>query len=62
MIVINEDRPHPEQLSAADFLSQHAGHIITGTGPVKDGGCVITVRICATCTRLHIAHNDEVVS
>ena len=58
-IVINEDVHTKRVLTAVEFVAQHRGHIVTSTGPVKDGDC-ITVRVCANCKRLHIAHNDEI--
>lgn len=59
-VVINEDAHSRRVMLAADFLAQHRDHIITGTGPVGDGDCIINVRVCATCSRMHVAHNDEV--
>jgi len=58
-VFIRDDLHSPRVKRAAAFLAEHVGHVITSTGPVKDGDCVITVRICAACNVLHVAHNDE---
>lgn len=59
-VVIRDDLHSRQTMRAETFLAAHAGHIITGTGPVVDGDCIISVRVCATCNKLHVAHNDEV--
>ena len=52
------------------WLEKHPGHNVTSVGSIKDGSCVMSVRLCLTCFKavqagkilaasfLCVGHND----
>ena len=57
-IVLLEDLHSDRIAPAAEFLAEHAGHVVTAGSTIVDRGCRIVLRICADCQLIHVAHND----